>query len=164
MKITRHESLVASRQSGQTLIEVIIAVGLVVLVLLTLVSALTLAVRNNQFAKDQVLARNRSREALEWLRNMRDQMGWDSFYAVISADGNPVDYCLPSLPADVTSMAALTNQVCTKTDVISGTKFVRDLVLTVVSVDEIDATVTVAWTEGSKDHSSNSTLQMMKAL
>lgn len=152
------------KQEGQTLIEVIVAVGLVVLVLLTLVSALTLAIRNNQFAKDQVLARNRSRETLEWLRNMRDQMGWDSFYAVITADGSLVDYCLPSLPSDPTGFTALGNGACTSTQVISSTSYVRDLVLTVVAPDEIDATVTIEWVQGGKTHSSTSTLQLKNTL
>lgn len=149
---------------GQTLIEVIIAIGLVVLVLLTLVSALTLAIRNNQFAKDQVLARNRSRETLEWLRSLREQMGWESFLAMISSDSPPVDYCLTSLPSDVAGAIALSNQPCSRIDMVSGTKYVRDLVLDVVSNDEINAVITVRWTEGGKDHKSTSTLILKKWL
>jgi Tfp pilus assembly protein PilV len=151
-------------QSGQTLIEVIVAVGLVVLVLLTLVSALTLAIRNNQFAKDQVLARNRSREALEWLRSLRDQIGWDSFLAMVESDGSPVTYCLDSIPSDSGASVNLSNQACSQSDLIPGTKYIRELVLTTISNEQIEAMVTVEWTEGGKDHQSQSTLILRKWL
>lgn len=153
-----------SKNAGQTLIEVIIAIGLVVLVLLTLVSALTLAVRNNQFAKDQVLARNRSREALEWLRSMRDQMGFDAFYSMVQSDSPPVVYCLATLPSTTAGAIALGNQVCLPTDLVSGTKYVRSMTLTTPSVDEVDATVAVTWTDGGKTHQSQSTLYLKRWL
>lgn len=149
---------------GQTLIEVIVAIGLVVLVLLTLVSALTLAVRNNTFAKDQVLARNRSREVLEWLRSTRDQMGWDAFISMINVDSPPVDYCLSTLPADIDATKAMSNQACSSSAVIPGTKYVRDLILNVVSDSEVDAQVIVSWTDGGKLHQSESTLILRQAL
>lgn len=151
-------------ESGQTLIEVIIAIGLVVLVLLTLVSALTLAIRNNQFARDQVLARNRTRESLEWLRSLREQMGWDSFYEMVDQDSPPVTYCLIDHPIDVTSAIAMSSQACGSTEVISGTKFIRELVMTPNGADEITAVVTVSWTEGQKDHQSTSTLILRRWL
>lgn len=151
-------------QSGQTLIEVIIAIGLVVLVLITLVSALTLAIRNNQFAKDQVLARNYARESLEWLRSIRGQMEWESFYDMVNADAPPVTYCLPTLPATTVLAQALGNQACTATDVIPSTRYLRSIVLTAPSPTEIDAVVTVTWTDGSKTHQSKSTLLLKKWL
>lgn len=154
----------SSRESGQTLIEVIIAVGMVVLVLLTLVSALTLAVRNNQFAKDQVLARNRSREALEWLRSLRSQMEWNTFYNMISQDSPPVTYCLPTIPPDATTAIALENDECADTDVIPGTKYVRSVTLGTPTTDEINAMVTVTWTDGGKEHQSQSTVILRKWL
>src|SRR5258708_3055538 len=151
-------------QSGQTLIEVIIAIGLVVLFLITLVSAMTLAIRNNQFAKDQVLARNRAREALEWFRSLRDQMGWDAFTTMITTDSPPVTYCLPTLPTTTTLSNALANQVCTATDSIPGTKYVRSMLITTPNTEEVDVTVTVSWTDGGKSHQSQSTLILKKWL
>lgn len=153
-----------SKTSGQTLIEVIIAVGLVVMVLLTLVSALTLAVRNNQFAKDQVLARNRSREAQEWLRSLREQVGWETFYAMLVLDGFPVTYCLITLPTDFATAEALSSGSCTNLEVISGTKFIREMTINSPAADEAEAMVTVSWTEGGKTHQSKSTLILKKAL
>lgn len=152
------------RERGQTLIEVIIAIGLVVLVLITLVSALTLAIRNNQFARDQVLARNRTRESLEWVRSVREQMGWDAFYTMISNDGSPAVYCLTALPTDIASITSLPNQPCSSTEVVSGTKYIRTMTMTLTSAEEIEIVVTVTWTEGGKDHQSMSTLIVRKWL
>lgn len=151
-------------QSGQTLIEVIVAIGLVVLVLITLVSALTLAIRNNQFAKDQVLARNYARESLEWLRSLRNQMEWSSFYDMIVADAPPVTYCLPTLPATTTLAQALGNTVCSATDIIPSTRYQRSILFTAPATDEVDAVVTVQWIDGGKTHQSQSTLILRKWL
>lgn len=145
-------------QKGQTLIEVLIAITLIVMVLITLVSALTLGIRNNKFARDATQAKDRSREAIEWIRNARAQMEWDAFYDMINDDGSPVTYCLQSLPGNTAATIALSDQACGATSYIPTTLFIRSATFTIVSVTEITAVVTVTWTDGGKTHQSTSTL------
>ncbi|PWU22889.1 hypothetical protein C5B42_04875 [Candidatus Cerribacteria bacterium 'Amazon FNV 2010 28 9'] len=154
-------------QSGQTLIEVIIALGLIVMVLITLVAALTLGFRNNQTAKEETLAKDRVREAIEWIRQLRTSMGWDAFYSMVNNDGSTVTYCLDTLPTSVAAAQALTNGQCGNLQPLSGTtNFYRDMTLTIVgtNADEIDVTVTVSWSSGGKNHDSTSTLNIKKWL
>lgn len=153
-----------SNRKGQTIVEVIIAIGLVTVVLLSLVSALTLALRNNQFAKDQVLAQNRSRETLEWWRSLRDQLGWDAFYTMVDEDSSPFTYCLTSLPGNLQDALALENDACGLTDVIPSTRFTRELEVAIISPDQIDVVVTISWIDGSKEHQSQSKLSLKKWL
>lgn len=152
-------------ERGQTIIEVIIVIGLVVLVLITLVTGMVLGIRNNQTAKEQELAKNRTQEAIEWFRNLRDQMGWDSLQAMVSSQGNPVSYCLPTLPGTVAQAQALTNRSCLSSEYVQGTTlFYRTMVINLPlnSNTEMDVTVNVTWTEGGKSHASTATLVLQK--
>ncbi len=62
-----------SKVSGQSLIEVLAALGVVVLVILALIIATTLSIRNATFAKNQSMATNYAQEGMELLRSCRDQ-------------------------------------------------------------------------------------------
>lgn len=149
-----------SSRSGQTLIEILIAITLIVMVLLTLVAGLTLGIRNNRFAKDQVLAKDYTRAAIESLRDFRSQLGWEAFFAAVSADGQTSTYCLPTLPQTVAEFIALSNNVCLTSDVIPATTYKRDVQMTIPAgkTDEIQAKVRVLWMDGTKSHESTSTI------
>src|SRR5258708_1719713 len=75
-----------------------------------------------------------------------------------------VTYCLLTLPATTALSSALANQVCTATDSIPGTKYVRSMLITTPNTEEVDVTVTVGWTDGGKSHQSQSTLILKKWL
>lgn len=154
--------------SGQTLIEVIIAIGLVVLVLVTLVSALTLGIRNNEYAKNQALAKNRVREATEWIRSVREQMGWDSFYAwaVELNGGQPATICVKTIPLTLTETLQFTNQPCLSLDIMPGTNgFYRNMTFTIPgSGDEVDVNTEVSWQSGTKTLKSSSVVNLKKWL
>lgn len=148
--------------SGQTLIEVIIAVGLIVMVLTTLASGVAISVRNNRVAKDQAAAKESVREGLEWLRSIRDQAGWETF-AAITKESTTQWYCLDSLPAtkELFNAKSMTGSTC---PVIPNTTFSRKMTtkknLTGGKVTSVAATVTVSWKDGDRDLSSNSTITL----
>lgn len=64
---------------GQTLLEVILAIGVAALVLIGLTRAVTVALRNAQFAKKQALATQYAQEGMEKVRAYRDQTDWTIF-------------------------------------------------------------------------------------
>ncbi len=59
--------------AGQTLIEVVIAMGISVLILVTLVSGVTVSLRNIQFANNKAQATKYAQEAFEAVRSIRDR-------------------------------------------------------------------------------------------
>lgn len=63
--------------SGQSLVEVLLAVALTGLLLGALVIATTRSIRNSRFAQDQAKATHLAQEKVEYLRNMRDEQGWE---------------------------------------------------------------------------------------
>ena len=151
---------------GQTLIEIIIAVGLIVLVLTTLASGLALGIRNNRVAKDQAIAKDYTREAQEWLRSMRDLAGWETFAGILRAhaSGNSLSYCLTTLPADLTTFNSTNRSTCSTGQTVDG-RFTRQVNITLVggaNPTQADAVVVVTWVDGTKTFTSTSTLTLYK--
>lgn len=67
-------------QNGQTLAEIVVALGIVLILLSGLVSGATSAVKTNSQTQKRSLAVTYSQEALELSRKLRDE-DWDSFQA-----------------------------------------------------------------------------------
>lgn len=66
-------------KKGQSIIEVILAFAVMVLGLLAIVQIATRATANSGRAKRQSIAGGYAVAALEYLRNRKDTLGWDSF-------------------------------------------------------------------------------------
>jgi hypothetical protein len=117
-------------------------------------------VRNNRFARDELSAKDQLRAAEEWIRSIRDQLGWDGFYSSLNSDSSPVTFCLDTLPQTTADFQALGNSPCTIFQVITinGTTFTRTMVLTLDSTTQVTSVTTMAWTDGNKQHQVNSTL------
>lgn len=64
---------------GQSLIEVVAALGVVVLVITALAVVVTLSIANAKFSQNQTQASKYGQEVLEKLRAYRDKNKWDEF-------------------------------------------------------------------------------------
>lgn len=135
---------------GQSLFEVIIAIGVIALILVGVVSLATVSVRNSSFAGNNALATKYAQEGAEWLRQQRDA-SWSIFIA------NTGNTCLGTLAWGVTCP-------------IPGTLFSRAISFTCFrynagpppieiplacsdpTVDIADTTVTVSWTDAQGTH------------
>lgn len=129
-------------QAGQTLVEVMVALGVAVTIIVALVTATVSSMRNAQFAKLQAQATKLSQEALEKARAQRDQQGWATFKSGF------VDVrCLPS-------SGTWSSSGCTETDKIEGV-FLRNVNFADVSGEEKKSvTVTTSWTDANGTHQS----------
>lgn len=129
---------------GQTLFELVIAVGVAVLVVTGIVALVTLSLRNANFARDQAQATRYAQEALEWLRSERNN-GWNTFYSRMATS---LTWCF-----DVLSWSS--PGPCGSGSVITGTKFARRAVFSVVEANRsISAQVLVSWTDSQGTHQS----------
>ncbi|HIH11686.1 TPA: hypothetical protein HA241_05830 [Candidatus Woesearchaeota archaeon] len=143
---------------GSTLIEVLIAIAVVVLVLITIAASGTLVTKNRRFSSDQALATKYSQAALEWVKSMRNTMGWTAFYETVVAKGNPSStICVNTLPASSAEFAALAVGACQPTDVITGTAYQRSVQFSVISASEIEGTGLVDWTDNNATHQTKTT-------
>ena len=72
--------------SGQSLFEVVIAIGVAAMILVGAVSLSTTSLRNTNFSKNNALATKYAQEGSEFIRQKRDE-GWDTYmtnYTVVS--------------------------------------------------------------------------------
>lgn len=134
-----------AKSNGQTLIEVVVVAGMVMLVLVALVSGVVMSIANNRISKDRGLATRYAQEGIEWLRGWRDKIGWQPLRDEL-ADGV---YCVNALPETVEGLQSLNPGDC-GTNVISGTELSRSLEINAAGMGRFDYTSTISWQAGSK--------------
>lgn len=136
----------SGRQPGQTIIEIIIATGIVVLVMTAIMAGLTLSLKNTAQAKYKALASKLAQEGIEAFRRERDLLGFESFRAGLISD----TYCLPTIPDD---LAHFGQGTCGDADGITmtGVTFYREANVTVGATEDDPVTVelTVKWTDST---------------
>lgn len=134
-------------QLGQSLFEVVFAVGMSALIITTIVTLASNAISNSTFSKNKALAGRFTQEAVEWLRGERDT-DWDNFY--LNAATSP--WCLPSLNWN-------TPGACDESESIpENDNFKRELSFNSVdptncdSITCVEAKVKVYWQDGRGLH------------
>lgn len=127
------------KTQGQTLFELIIAMGVAVLILAGIVYIVTTSIRNSTFAKNQSEATRYSKEAQEWLRAERDD-DWDTFSGKIGT------WCLDTLSWPSASLA------CGASEVIPGTIFRRQVAISTVDDNTVGVLVETSWDDPSGFH------------
>lgn len=130
-------------QSGQSLFEMVIAIAITTLVIISLVTLAGNSIRNTTFSKNKTLAGRHAQEAIEWLRSQRDS-DFDTFQFNTLTPG----WCLSELAfTDVGT--------CASGEVIAGTDFQREATFdqfTLGGKTVIAVVVRVYWDEGGNSH------------
>lgn len=124
---------------GQSLFEVIIAIGITSAILVAIINTAILSVRNTSFSRNKTLASRHAQQAVEWLRSQRDA-NWDTF-----ASYSNTTWCTPTLDWD-------RGRACNTDDNIVATPFKREIILTTISASQIDANVKVYWDDSQGYH------------
>jgi len=143
-------------QAGQSIIEVLIATGVVALVMTALMATMTLSLQNSSQSKYRSLATKIGQEGMESFRQFRDELGWETFYEVINSQGDGM-YCLNTTPATIEQLQALSYGTCTDFPISrTGVAFQREVDVQIISADRISFQVTVTWQDGLEER--NTTL------
>ena len=119
------------KQEGQSLIEVVAALGVVAIGLFALVRVTTASLRNANFAKNRALATKYSQLTMEKIRENRDRNGWSSFKIESNCESLAG---VPDLPVPL--LQPTINCIC--------------------GVDSCTVDVVVSWTDSQGTHSSKS--------
>ena len=134
-------------QLGQSLFEVILALAVIMMILLTLVSLSTLSIKNTNLSQDKALSTRLTQEMTEWLRSERDN-DWDNFAARAA---NPV-WCMPELNWTTARIGA-----CTDSGVVPQTQFKREVHFVSATGTAIEVEVVVYWTSRNNYYEIRST-------
>ena len=129
-------------KQGQTLVEVLVAVGVTTLLLVAMVAAVTRSLSNAQFSKNKSQAAKYVEEGLEVVRSVRDN----------SVDWSTFSTTYPDGVYKLNSELVLTAN-CTQADKISvNSLFSRCVNFTDDGAEKKIIKVTVYWTDGSGSH------------
>lgn len=111
--------------SGQTLIEVLIASAIVVLISVSLISASLISVKDSKFSQNQSIAAELSQKMVEEVRAERDRRitadDWAGFFAL--ANGSSACYGYSGSPADFNLTVAVSCASASVPVVIENVEF-----------------------------------------
>lgn len=124
---------------GQSLFEVVVAIGMMAAILVGIVSLAAMALRNSSYSKNKTLANRYAQEATEWLRRERD-----TDFTLLQGHVQVFPWCLTNLDWSKPSACS------PDSDFIPSTILLRDVSLT--GTDPITATVRVYWNDGQGYH------------
>ncbi len=131
------------KNEGQSLVEVVVAIGAMSLLLVALLTTVSLSVKNSRVAKDRVQAVSLANEGIELMRAYRDY-DYAEFYGKARVDTYNLAYSW--VVAD-----GLTDN-CSTTAFDIRSFYRRCVLLTNVDATSTDVEVTVDWQEGSRVH------------
>lgn len=146
------------QQSGFTLVEVLVATGIVILTLVGISSGVTFAVKNSRFSQEKAVSIRHAQEGIEWFRAQRDTLGWQAFYDLATQGGtSEVTYCMDEFPQGEPENFVLKSvnqgEGC---ETISDTQYVRYVHMNIVTNEHVDIQSHVVWGDGSQAY--NTTL------
>jgi type II secretory pathway pseudopilin PulG len=134
---------------GQSLIEAIVAVGMVSLLMVALLALVSLSLKNARVAKARATAVSLAQEGIELMRAYRDY-NWNTFYSMADNNYNlPANWVVTDGLSELCSNQPSINQV-----------FWRCVQLTSLDANEILAEINVSWNEGGQVLSTIQTTQL----
>lgn len=165
----------SSKEKGQTLVEVLVALTVGIVVIGALAIATIVSLRNSQFSQNQLLATKLAQEGLDLVRTLRDRDGklsgtigptnlnrfsdlWSINLAKVTT---PTPECDPVFKGyfyfDSVSLPSLRSAACTTLeDILPMKLFGRQVLIEDDdSVTTKKITVKVSWTDNSGKHESN---------
>lgn len=135
--------------SGQSLFEVILALGLITLILTAVVALASLSIKNSSFSRLQTIATRYTETTMEWLREEK-QSDWTNFYTFASNSSNS-KWCFNDLSWQNATLGGCSG-------FISDTNFKREITFTISSEPrEVQVMVNVNWQDSSGYHEVNTT-------
>jgi type II secretory pathway pseudopilin PulG len=136
---------ISNYERGQSMFELVVAIAISALVIVTIVSLTTISIRNSNFSKNKSLASTYAQQATEWLRGQRD-IKTEAFIDNVRLAPVLTKRCLNNL--------SWTQFPCASGTTIPGTLFQRDVVFDFGGDTEtvIYADVTVSWTDSQGVH------------
>jgi type II secretory pathway pseudopilin PulG len=134
-------------QKGQSLYELVVAIGISALIIVGVVSLATSSIQNSTYSKNQSLATAYAQEATEWLRGQRD-----ASITNFLANAAHTPWCLQAEPPTWPGSSG----GCGSIDFISGTtlfkRYVNFIITSPSGKTQIEADVIVSWVDAKGTH------------
>lgn len=129
-------------ESGQTLAEVVVAIGVVVLLVTGLVFGTSITLKASQYGKARSQAVQYAQEAIEIVRTLRDN-GWTTFRTY--GDVEPIPWCLDKSGVWTPLSGACSANI--------DEFYTRQVTLTWIEIGtKMKVDVVVSWIDGNKSY------------
>jgi len=136
---------------GQSLMEVVLAIGLITLIMVTVVAAASISITNSSFSKNQTLSTRFSEATLEWLRGERNE-DWDYFLSQALPEGIEQTICFTTLSWDGSTLGSCDPD----SEGISDTPLKREVDFSLVDESTVGVAVRIYWIDANGYHEVNS--------
>lgn len=160
-----------NKQTGQSLIEVLVVLVLAAMMIVALISIILLSLKNAQFAQNQTKATKIAQDTIDQIRILRD----DNKYGTLTLSGQPAE-CFNILWDSSNSNFGCEGNECyymlttpglNKKDSLSGKEnledgFFRQIKVTQNTPSEVKVAVEVSWTDSTGEHSSKLETYLIK--
>jgi len=160
--MTKIESFLKKQFLGQTLIETVTALAVVIILVSSLVSMSIASVRSATISRNRSVASQLSYQEIERLRYLRDNLltDWTSFKTTLSGSGCTIS-CNTGT-ANPPSVGGLTANPRSEPNASIGVDYTINLKVEMIpGTPEYElATATVSWTDSLGDHSEKITTQL----
>ena len=134
------------KKNGQTLIELIIALGVGIIILSSIVAVVLLSLHSAQFAKSQNLATQYAQEGMEVVRTIKNR-SWTEFSALTA-----VDYCLAKNETSLSTKPV--GGSCPTIDIIFTREVKVEWIGANCTAQRVCVTTTVFWLDSKGRHES----------
>ena len=135
---------------GQSLMEVVLAIGLITLIMVTVVAAASISITNSSFSKNQTLSTRFSEATLEWLRGERNE-DWDYFLSQVLPGGEAQTICFTTLSWEDSKLGN-----CSDTEYIPDTFLKREVDFYLIDSSTVEVTIRIYWIDANGYHEVNS--------
>jgi hypothetical protein len=132
-------NILKNRHSGQSLVEVVVATGVITVIVTGLVVAAITSLKASQSSRARSIATKLTQDGMESMRNIRDN-GWQTFISY--SDGEA--WCFP-----ITNVLQGHGSTCTNNITIGTVRFTRTVLVTSQAgpPESADVTISVTWNE-----------------
>lgn len=138
------------KQRGQTIIELVVMVGVIVVIVMGLVVASTTSLSRSRSTRSRSIATKYAQEGIEIVRNLRNSTTWSSFNTSYVGNPDPRVWCVNDAGSMVAANGA--GNCSPAFNVVSEYK--RTVSLEYINDDKVLVIATVLWRESQADATS----------
>ncbi|MBW7944186.1 DUF2341 domain-containing protein [Patescibacteria group bacterium] len=155
----------ADHSKGASLLEIIIATGIVGLVMTSTVAIMTVSLKTTSLSRNKSVATKYTQEGIEYFRTQRNIMGWETFFETLNSGGVTSEYCMATLPYTETGgLEELPNRPCTSSEFVDENDVFQRYaeVTTDISGENgsVHVTVSTVWEDNGRELTSTATLEL----
>jgi len=149
---------------GTSLLEIIIATGIVALVMTSTVAMMSVSLKTTNLAKNKSTGTKYTQEAIEYFRTQRTILGWETFISILQSGSNVNTFCMATLPyAAVGGLQNLPNRACLTNEYVdAGNRFKRSsqiVITTAGSSTNVNVQVSTTWQDGTRTITDNASIE-----